>query len=71
MHRHYSELSVLTAAADDAYRVVRIAIIDTLPARAQIDETALTAHQRRVLTALTEAEANLASYRQGSYVSAS
>jgi hypothetical protein len=70
MDLYSSPLPGLVAAADDAYRLVRSEIIDTLPPRARIDESALTTRQRRTLDALNEAESNLASYRQDRYAAA-
>jgi hypothetical protein len=66
MDRDY-RLPRLIEAADDAYRLVRIEIINQLPPAAPIDLGSLTGHQRRTLKALQHAETELARYREREY----
>jgi hypothetical protein len=60
-------LPTLIAAAEDAYRQVRLEIINTLPPCTPIDVSALNGHQRRTLNNLNRAEDELARYREREY----
>lgn len=57
----------LISAADDAYQVVRLEVIDRLPRFAVLDATTLSTRQRYVLDRLRVAEADLADFRDQSY----
>jgi hypothetical protein len=60
-------LPTLIAAAEDAYRQVRVEIINTLPPCTPIDIAHLSGQQRRALKNLNRAEDELARYREREY----
>jgi hypothetical protein len=66
MDRQYS-LPALVEAADEAYQLVRLEVIDALPLCTPIDPATLSWHQQRALTALHHAEDELARYREQAY----